>query len=179
MPRRTLSDGDTFELEGAECRVRFEYDDSHGAPWDECDGHGPVSEWAQRDKRPGELVLCQDRRSKRYYDQQEATVIAKRDGWGLGREEATKLTVQLGRAPTRNEIVAEAVRRDFEFLRSWCNDDWHYVGVVVELLDEDGEPTKHHDSLWGIESNAGDYLCTVAHELAEGLLRYVPREVMP
>lgn len=61
----------------------IEHDSDHGAPWDECDGHGPVSEWTRRAKRPGEFVLNRDRDSFRYYDFQEACRIARRDRWGV------------------------------------------------------------------------------------------------
>lgn len=32
-------------------RVTIEQDCDHGAPWEECDGHGEVSDWTTRDKR--------------------------------------------------------------------------------------------------------------------------------
>lgn len=62
--------------------ARIEPDDGMRAPWKEHDGHGPVSEWTTRDKTPGELVLCSDYGSKRYYDYATACHIARRDGWG-------------------------------------------------------------------------------------------------
>ena len=73
---------DTIEIDGRTFNVTIEPDSSHGAPWEEEDGHGPVSEWTRRDKRPGERVLCEDRGSRRYYDFAEACRIARRDGWG-------------------------------------------------------------------------------------------------
>jgi hypothetical protein len=58
-------------------------DSDHGAPWEEECGHGTVSDWTRRAKAPGEIVLYQDRDSKRFYDFAEAVRTAKRDGWGF------------------------------------------------------------------------------------------------
>lgn len=160
----------TLELNGLSFRVEHKHDESTDAPWDMADGHGPVSDWRLLDtKRAGERVLCKDRGQRaRFYDYEEAMKIAKRDGWGLSDEEKAKLASKLGREPTKGEIAARAVEKDFEFLRAWCNDEWHYIGVVVTLLDIDGDPIEEQSaSLWGIESNAGAYLDEVAKELAE------------
>lgn len=167
-PRR-LHDGDTFTVRGIDFRVTFPYDDCGDAPWENSDGHGPVSGWERRSKRPGEWVLNSDRGAHRYYDAAEAMRLAKQDGWGLRETHIADLAKRLNRTPQPGDIRAEAVRRDFEFLRGWCNDEWAYVGVVVEILDEEGEPTGEDASLWGIESCADEYLVDVAYELAEPL----------
>lgn len=119
------------------------------APWDNSDGHGVVSDWTSRDKNPGERVLCSDRHSKRFYDVQASTAIAKRDEWDAAPYGGTK-----------GEKAARAVEADYEYLRQWCNDEWFYVGVVV--TDSDGN---HLASLWGIESNSGDHINGIAAEL--------------
>lgn len=54
-----------------------------GAPWEEHDGHGPVSEWESRAKLPGEIIINQDGESRRFYDFAAACQIARRDGWGF------------------------------------------------------------------------------------------------
>jgi len=148
----------TIELSGLTFRWDIEPDDISGAPWDNEDGHGIVSEWTQRSKRPGERVLCEDGRSKRFYDVAETMKIAKRDGWDAA---------PYGGTP--GERAARAVDRDFEYLRGWCNGDWEYVGVVVTLLDDEGEPTGETDSLWGIESSDAEYIQSTAQELAQGI----------
>lgn len=76
-----LCDNDTFERADHTFHVTFPFDDSNRKPWEECEGHGPVSEWTTRDKAPGELVLCEDRGYKRFYDYQAAVKLAKHDRW--------------------------------------------------------------------------------------------------
>ena len=149
----------TIEVSGLAFKVEYERDDSMLAPWKEEDGHGPVSDWERRDKKPGELVLCEDGRSKRFYDFAEACRIARRDGWD------TK-PYNTGNETPRQQ-AAKAARADFERMRAWCNAEWDYVGVIVKLLDDDGEETGEEDSIWGIESDDDKYLGEAARELAK------------
>ena len=145
---------------GLTFRVEHHYDHDSNEPWNECDGHGPVSDWTSRDERPGELVLNSDRGSKRFYDYAEACRIALRDGWN---------TAPYGvPGGTKRQRAARAAMADFERLRDWCSDRWHWCGVVVVLLDDEGEKLDRA-SLWGIESDAGQYLDEVAAELADEL----------
>lgn len=180
-----MYDGDTITHAGLTFRVSIPYDDGHGAPWEECDGHGPVSDWRRNgwsrypEKAPGERVIASDRGSYRYYNVAEATRIAKRDGWGLGDADMAKLAANLGRAPTRGEVAAAAVEHDFDYLRRWCTDQWHYVGVVVTLLDSEGDETHESESLWGIESEATDCIAETAQELAERIAERIgPRAML-
>ena len=143
-------------------------DGDMGAPWENSDCHGIASDWETRSKLPGEWVLSGGRRARRFYDAQETMKKARADGWGLSDPALAKLCESLGRQATRGEIRAAAVRADFEFLRGWCNGEWHYVGVCVQALDDDGEaigePFDH--ALWGVESFDADYVREVAAELA-------------
>lgn len=157
MKTYTYYDGDTFERGGHTFKVDHPYDDSSDAPWERCDGHGPVSDWTRRDKRPGERILCTEGTSRRYYDWQAACKLARADGWNAEPYDA----------PNR---IERAVTADFKFLQDWCEDRWQYVGVVVTLLDADGGKTRAQESLWGIESIAYDYLAETAHELADQIL---------
>jgi len=90
------------------------------------------------------------------YDWQEAMRIAKRDAWGC--------------AKTGAEIEA-TVRADYESIRGWIRDDWHWCGVSVQLLDNDDEPLggEFDYTLWGVESS-GDYWLDVARDLADDIL---------
>lgn len=140
--------------------VKFEADSDMGAPWKNEDGHGDVSDWTTRDKLPGELVLCTDRGSKRYYDFAGACKTALRDGWDAKPyNDGTE---------SKREQAAKAALSDFEYLRQFCNDQWSYVGVIVTLLDDDGEETDMSESLWGVEDR-NDYHHEVAKELAAEL----------
>ena len=164
----------TIEHAGLSFGVSTAHDHDHGAPWDENDGHGPVREASYRGyryptKEPGERVLWSDRGDALLYDYAGAMKLAERDGWGLSPEATAKLAAKLGRAPKAGEIRAQAVEHDFNYLRGYANGDWSYVGVIVTLLDTDGDDTDESESLWGVESSCSDYINETAAELAEQL----------
>jgi hypothetical protein len=171
-----LDHGDIFEHDGYRFRVEITPDYDSGPPWMECDGHGPVrvvhSAYGRPDKAPGERILAGSSRDGFYiYDVAEAIRIAKRDGWGLGEDAERELAERLGRAPTRGEIVAEAVDRDAEYLRRWIEDAWRYVVVGVGMItgdDADGAE-EHWRYLGGVEQDSSatdDYVADAARELA-------------
>lgn len=143
--------------------VKFEDDTDAGAPWENSDGHGTVSGWEQRDKMPGELVLNSGRSGKRFYDFAGACKTALAEGWDAApRNDGTE---------SKRQQAAKAARADFEYLREWCTDQWAYVGVIVTLLDDDGEETEVSDSLWSVENRDGHHEITardMADELAHG-----------
>lgn len=157
MDRITIGIGDkefTFS-------VKFERDEDAGAPWDNCEGHGVVSDWERRSKYPGELILNSDGRGNfRFYDFAASCRLALRDGWDAAPYN--------GGTETKRQQAAKAARADFEYLRSWCANEWEYVGVIVTLLDEDGDETEVSDSLWCVESR-DDYHHETARQLADEL----------
>lgn len=159
---------DTFQHLGASFRITLEHDDSHGSPWSEEDGHGPVSEWKRHafgqgtkpPKRAGERILVWNRGHYRTYDIRAATVQAIAEGWDAAPYGGTK-----------GERAARAVEADFQRMRAWCNDEWSYVGVIVELLDDSGDSLGETASLWGVESDSDEYIRNeVAIELADEIL---------
>lgn len=163
----------TITVQGVVFQVKTETDDDAGRPWDSECGHGPVREKFYPDlkKLPGERVLDGSARvHSLLYDFAEAVKIARRESWGLNDGDAAKLAERLGRTPTHREVCAESARLDFERLRAWCNNEWAYIGVTVTA------PNGETESLWGIESDSGDYLETVARELAEELAPRVIEE---
>lgn len=185
--------GDIAEFEGRRFKVTIEQDSDMGEPWKEHDGHGVVSDWERRDKRPGERVLCSERGSKRFYDVQETMKIAYRDGWGLGNEDREKLLKRLseprlprrrysqntkeipGRDPnkplTKGEITAEAVRRDFEYCRGYLNDQWTWQWVRVELVDDDDEVIDgYEDSVGGVEGSDDKYVGEIVEECMRNVI---------
>lgn len=173
-----MNDQDIIEKNGLRFRVHIEDDSDHGAPWTENDGHGVVSDWVTRDKKPGERVLNTDGRSKRFYDVQASMVIAKRDGWGAPRDMVAWL--QRNKAHTVSAIVrttagqraAAAVDADFEYLRRWCADQWRYVGVCVEQIDEDDQPLtdKYLHACWGMESDDDEGLKQAANDYIDEII---------
>ena len=162
-----LYDDQIFAHHGIRFRVQFPFDEFTSAPWEDCDGHGIVSEWTTRDKAPGERVLVTDRSSRRYYDVRATLAIARRDSWGVANPPT---------GASKRQIAALAVEHDYQYLRGWCNDEWHYCGVVVTRED-----TGEDRSIWGIEDTEGAYLAETAYELADELIavgraRMLPRE---
>ena len=165
-----------FTYEGREFEAACYYDETMGAPGDEHDGHGSMREIRSRDeKRPGERLIERDR-GYFAYDWQAAMQTARRNGWGLSDEETAKLAQRLGRTPTKGDICAEAVQRDYDHLRGWVREDWHWMGVGVRIIGADGQPVgdEYADAIWGFESE-GDYWREVALEIA-GQILYVRRK---
>lgn len=155
----------TETIDGYVVKISINHDENMGAPWEEHDGHGIVSDWESRDKLPSELVLCEDMRSSRYYDFKGTLKLAKRDGWGLNDDAKAKLAKRIGRKPTAKEILVEAVQRDFEYLQGWCNDDWCWLGYTTEIETPNGE-TIEGDSCWGFDDK--DYMVSEALSHAKG-----------
>lgn len=52
---------ETVTRNGVDYVVEYENETDQFLPWEEDEGHGPVSDWTTRDKKPGELVLASDR----------------------------------------------------------------------------------------------------------------------
>lgn len=63
----------------------------------------------------------------------------------------------------KRAYAAAAALADFQRLAGWCSDEWNYVGVVVTASRAGIELGSA--SLWGIESDAGDYLVEAANDL--------------
>ena len=149
---------ETIELsKGYTAQIEIERDEHMGEPWKEHDGHGNVTEWVTRDKRPGERLLCSDRSQKRFYDYQGAIEKARAEGW-----DAPPYSTG-----TKGEQAVRAVNADFELLRAWCNDEWYWCGVIVTVCKNG--VTIGTDSLWGIES-CGDYWQEIGTDMAHGIM---------
>jgi hypothetical protein len=149
-----------LEHNGHEYTVTIEDDTNTGAPWLESEGHGPVSEWTTRDKRPGELVLSEDGRAKRFYDFSAACKLARADGW----DAAPYNTGQ----ESKRQQAQKAALSDFDYLRRWCAGDWRYVGVTVRRAG-DCACCAPSESVWGVESGCEDYILEIAAQLADEL----------
>jgi len=140
-----------IEQHGNTYRVEWFYDTDMPAPWDNEDGHGPVRMDSGRNfagyisKVPGEMLLNNpDRHCYAYiYDFAEAVKIARRDGWNAAPYDWK----------TPGEQAHMAAMADFEHLRRFVAQDWHYCGIVVTLLDENGEKTDSSAGVWGVEDD--------------------------
>ncbi len=135
--------------------LRWFYDEDSGPPWENEDGHGPVSDWTRRDPNPGEIVLSQDHGSYRYYDMREAVKIAKRDGWDCK---------PYGQG-TKAERAKRSAQADFDHLHRWATDQWWYCGYQIQI-----EGTDWEDSLWGIDSESVDQFTQEAFASARAWL---------
>ena len=155
--------------DGYTIKITTEYDQDPQAPWKKEDFHGPVTDWVRRDKHPGEMLLCSDLGSKRYYDFQAAVEQANREGWGISEKIRKAEEAKLGRPLTQGEVHHLAAMSDFERLRDWCNDEWWYVGVIATLYDPDGNEIDH-DSVWGVNSDSPDYIEELGQQCADVLV---------
>lgn len=160
---------ETVDRHGERYLVEWFFDYDGGPPWEESEGHGIVSEWTRRDKRPGELVLATDRGMHRFYDYAASVRKARAEGWNI----------EPYQWPSKGAQAAAAALGDFQYLRGWCNDEWHYCGIRVTLLDDDGEKSPAFESLWGIESHADEYHAEVVASLADECRAAVLSRVYP
>ena len=148
IPQFTERDNWTAPIDagaGYSVRVRVDPDEVNEAPWDNEDGHGPVSDWRPRDsKAPGEMVLADDRGRCLFYDFAAAVRLARKDGWDSPPY----------KTGTPGERAHRAALADFERMRRFAAGDWQYIGVTVEV-SRAGDVVDDN-SLWGINSD-GDY----------------------
>jgi len=141
---------ETREILHLPFRVEWFSDHFHEAPWDYCGvPSGIVYGWTTRDKRPGELVLDEDRGSRRYVDFAELCDQARAEKWSC--DAARKLTPPA----TPRQAAAMAARETFDDWKAWCNNEWHWCGTKVTLLDpqNDDEETDFAASLWGLRDD--------------------------
>lgn len=184
---------DTREIDGRKYRIEWQYDDTFGRPEGESDGHGvcadinfdPKTFGEDHDPEDGELDLEEVVRHKmmrvldtasrrqtwyRVYDVWETMKVAKADGWRDLKWEAEHPNA------TEEEKLMAAVDADFNYLKGWYNDDWHWCGITVILLDEEGDPTEDEASLWGLCSDDDECHEEVIKELVSEIQRQVKRE---
>ena len=153
---------ETITVQGRDFAVLVEPDDGMRAPWEEYDGHGIVSEWTSRDKRPGERVLSRDRSSYRYYDVAATMRKARAEGWG------SNLTGSV------RERAAKAVEADFGYCQRWANGDWYWAVIIIAPLIADDTPDPDNcDAQGGVESFAWE---EIARSMAEDMIAAERRE---
>jgi hypothetical protein len=152
---------DQLTLNGHSFSVRIEHDQDSGPPWEEQDTLGEVTEWEKRTKHPHERILSREYRRNdladcHFYDFAGAVRKARSEGF-------------------KGPAAQQAAEREFDYLRRWCIGEWSYVGIVVTLLDAQGEETDQSASLWGIESDQDDIHNEVALELAHEIINDINR----
>lgn len=182
---------ETREIDGRKYRIEWQYDDTSGRPEGESDGHGVCADinfdpkTFGEDPEDGELDLEEVVRHKmmrvldtasrrqtwyRVYDVWETMKVAKANGWRDLKWEAEHPNA------TEEEKLMAAVDADFNYLQGWYDDDWHWCGITIMLLDEEGDDTEHEASLWGLTSDDAEYHEEVIKELVSEIQRQVKRE---
>ena len=125
---KSLLSGDTLVIDGFSVELTIGQDDSMEAPWKESDGNGVISEPTTRRKQAGEKILYWDRGISTYYNIAETIKKATEEGWGLSEEESKGLT--------KKQIIAKSVDNNFERMKAWCDNKWHYVIFTVKVRFE-------------------------------------------
>ena len=137
-------------IEGRVYNIDFFPDQSMGPPWEEHDGHGAVSEWTTRSKRPGERIIAAHHNSRQFYDYDGAIKKAKAEGWSVANSE--------GMTPA--QIATAAVEADFKYLKSYIDGVWAWA--VVRTTAPNGDS----NCLGGIQSNDQEYINQCGIDLA-------------
>lgn len=137
--------GDTIScnVDGLEITATIIHDEDSGPPWEETDMHGEVSEWTSRLKRPGERVLCSDKSSNRFYDYAGAIKRAKSEGWD---------TEPYGTG-TKGERAVRAVEESLDVLKAWCENKWHWCGVVLSVSKNSVVLQSNAAAIWSVDCN--------------------------
>jgi len=145
---------------GWKIKVEFERDYDCRCPWEDCDGVGVIREGYGH---PGDAyenwIMNDDRGWYRWYDWKATLPEALREGWDA----------KPYRTGTKHERAMCAMKSTYEYLEGWCQDRWWYVTRIVTLLDEDDNEIAE-DSCGGYESNAMEYLCSEARNMAAGMI---------
>jgi hypothetical protein len=128
---RYAGDIDSVTHQGRKIKIEWSYDEFGGKPWDNCD-YGNVTDWLRRDKEPGEVIICADRNSKRFYDFAGAVTKLKKEGCS---------------GADADRIAKSEVKR----FQDWCNDKWYYMNASVTI---DG--LEYAECLGAVESDCAD-----------------------
>lgn len=113
----------TIERDGFKLSAKLHLDLEQREPWNEEDGHGPVSGWRNVErlpKQPGELELVRDGTRARFYDYANACRIARKDGWGPS---AYRLDIEQGANGLQRANAQWFIGRELlAFTSAWYDD---------------------------------------------------------
>ena len=147
----------TMKYKGYLFTIEVDYDEFEEPPWSRYDGHGPVSDWTTRNKKPSEVVLWTVGGSNLYYDFSRAMKKAKEERWDAA---------PYGQG-TKGERAERAVRAYIKYLRDYIDNVWVYVTLSVTL-----KGSGYTTSLGGVEydySENGHWM-TEVHLMADELI---------
>lgn len=143
--------GQIEEYETANHTIKVEWLEEFGGvcPW-EFDSLGEVSDWKyNHTKGSGEMILCKNRGSARYYDFAEAVANLRSQG--------------VSGADAHNGAMAE-----FNRFRAWCNEEWYYLTAKVTISGID----EYEEYLGMIES---DYAAIAESELVDEAKHHIEK----
>lgn len=132
--------------------IKWYYDHTCGPPHEHEDGHVVVYEAHKTEKRQGdsEIAYLGHGRSL-FLDHRASMEKALREGWGLPPKEFERLSQQLERFATEEEMALSAVMLDADYIRDWYHDRWHWCWYRIKIKDPGGR-TVYRDTLGGIDS---------------------------
>jgi hypothetical protein len=161
---------------GKKYHVELYYDYDMGPPQQEGDGYGVTErlDWNPTNEEQLEQHIIDNEpeieeetrlrlmrqlsnenwgSSALYYDVLSSLHKAREEGWGAGAEwKAANPNA------TKEEELMYVVNKDFDHLKGWYDDDWHWVTVSVAPLNEDDEPDEdHREYCGGYESTIVDH----------------------
>jgi len=126
-------------VDGKKYRVEFIYDQDTRVDDATPHVHNARGIFNDEAENLGRKLIYQDMGSHVYFDHAAAVGEYRKDG-----------------NPHEKAVIYAG--QDFERIRDWYHDNWFYHGIVVmPYCEHCGEPTNAaSNSLWGIESDAGD-----------------------
>lgn len=155
----------TFLIGGIPFACEVNYDNDHGMPWEEFDGHGEIRTIRSReDKKPGEVIIHSDGHTYWVYNSAAAVKTARADGWG-----SKNCTPDM----TLGQRAAQATTDDMRYCREWLTGDRWFVWLEVYRVDADGEKIGDSETLGGVECGFGEteYMHDAAMEMGQEILR--------
>jgi hypothetical protein len=115
--------------------ARLEPDNDSGPPWKDGDGWDHEF-W---------LTTIPEQRNARAYTRGHGLMCFNKSA---GLPDYAYYRSQGASKGAARQLEAQALRRNIETLKGWYEDDWHYVGVVLEF--KHGGET-YEESCWGID----------------------------
>lgn len=166
---KTVAHGDTIALtDNIQARVTIVADDYQSAPWQEQDGVLDIkcAKAAVWSEKAGDTVIHSESGSVWYYNLPKAIEKAKKEGWGLPKDEAEGLA--------KRQITVRAVEHNAKWCAGFLRGAWHYVAIGLVLETTEGEELAF-DNMGGFEDTDGEGIAETLNGFLAGFRRDLPR----